>query len=145
MKLTVVIAGEEQMPTTEAEREEVQHLFSSNALKMNELFQNYFGLDSKNRYMGNFPYPDDETGRCRVAWILSMDSIHTRDAIVACLRAVIRESGLTDISVIKSESKGHWPAQMEIVAMGDSVTNTLVGERRIQATLELLEAWLTRN
>jgi hypothetical protein len=150
MQLKVEIAGEGQMPTNEAERAEVPRLWGSIGDKMNELFQNYFGLDPCDRYMGSFPYPDKDTGACRVAWVVSMTSRHMRDAIVACLRAAISEAGLADIVVFKkdddphSADKSRWPSSLEIVAMGPSITDTLVGERRVRAALALLESWLSR-
>jgi len=150
MELTVVIAGEEQMPSGATKRAEAFRTCDSNGDKMNELFQNYFGLDPSYRYMGSFPYADKDTGQPRIAWAVSMSSRYMRDVIVACLRAVISESGLVDIVVLKKDEdpesihKSPWPASMEIVAMGPSVTDTLVGERRVQAALELLQAWLSR-
>lgn len=149
-KLRVEIAGEEQMPSGDAERAEVFHLRDANGDKMNELFQRYFALSPFDRYMGRSPYADRETGQPRVAWALSMGSAFTRDAIVACLRATIRESHLADIAVLKSDDdptriyKSPWPATMEIIAMGPSVTDTLAGELCIQTALNQLEAWLSR-
>lgn len=150
MQLKVEIAGEEQMPHGEAERAEVRRLWDSNGGKMNELFQKYFGLDPRDRYMGSFPYPDKDTGACRIAWVVRISSRHMRDAIVACLRAAIREAGLVDIVVFKKDDDQHrtykspWPSSLEIIAMGPSITDTLVGEQRIQAALDQLGLWLTR-
>ena len=145
MKLT--IAGEDQMPAGNAEREEVLRLRDSNPAMMNRLFSTHFGLNPYDRYMGSFPYADRETGRPRVAWVLCMRSPYTRDAIVACLRTAIHEAGLGDIAVNKRDDEGTpetaYRATVEIVAMGPSITDTLVGEKRVEAALNALATWLS--
>lgn len=151
MELHIEIAGEEQMPPGTNDSEEVVRLWDSNADTMDDLFRDYFQLDPTDRYMGSLPYSDRETGRPKVRWALSMGSHHTRDAIVACLRAAIQEAGMADIVVLKSDDdpasahKSLWPAKLQIVAMGPSITDTLVGERRVRAALEQLKLWLTRD
>ena len=151
VRLLVTVAGEEHMPQTGEERTKLLQLWESNAGKINELFRNYFGLHLKDRYMGNFPYPDRETGRPCTRWALAMGSRYTRDAIVACLRAAIVEAGLADVVVRKKDKdpedpprNSPWPADLDIIAMGDSITDVLVGEQRIEAALNALEAWLSR-
>ena len=145
MQFQVVNAGEQCMPTGEADRAEAIRLGRDNATTINQLFQDYFGLDPHHRYMGSFPYPDRDSGRCRIACVLSMRSYYTRDAIVACLRAAIREAGLADIVVVKTDGDSPpYSATMEIVAMGPSVTDTLVGERKLEAALKQLKEWLSR-
>lgn len=145
--LAVVNAGDEQLPTSEAEIAEAIRLCGVNGSRMDELLAKYFGLTD--RYIGSFPYADRATGRPRVAWAVGMVSPFKRDVIAACFRAAILEAGLTDIIIVKSDrdpdSMLTYVSQMEIVAMGPSIADTLVGERRIQAALDLLEAWLSRE
>jgi hypothetical protein len=146
MDIKIKIAGEEQMPKEPNERVLVPALCDSNAKLMNELFQQYFGLDWRNRYMGNFPYADRKTGQPRVAWVISMESAEMRDSICSSLKEVIKKHCLSDIVVIKEDKSTStlWPASIEIVAMGPSVTNTLTGELLIRMLLHLLSSDLVR-
>lgn len=142
--IKIIDVGQLQMPTDPREHETTVYLCDANARKINQLFLEYYGLEPNDRYMGSFPYPDRETGQCKVLWHLSMQSIHMRDAIVDCLRATISKAGLLDIVVTKEngDPEERWPANMGIVAMGPSVTNALSGEQKIQEALDLLEVEL---
>jgi len=146
--LSVEFGGTEFGPYSRTEAEELENLSHDNAMRFNDLFQRYFEVDPRDRYMGHFPYPDADTGACKVSLHLSLRDKEARDSIVAALILGIEANDITDVNIsysddIESDEKKYqspWPYNFAINIMGDGIKSTIDGERKMKEVVDALES-----
>ena len=141
--LSLEIGGTEFGPYSQTEAEELEALSHDNAMRINSLFFDHFGVDPKDRYMGHFPYPDSETGACKVSELLSVADRESRDRIVVALEAAIEGHGIEDVYIShndETERETPWPYSFGINITGESIKSNIDGERRMKEVIDALES-----
>lgn len=139
--MKVVFAGTEYGPYSQRERAEIKELKDQLADTMNRIVDGH-GIENRNRYYGSFPYPDEDTGACKLKENLSLPDKTIRDAIVSLMRCVIEEKEISDIAVESSDQENKddiWPYEFSVTAMGGSIVSILDAYRSMYEFLNQVE------
>lgn len=137
---SVAIGGTEFGPFSRAGIEEMKRLQEEIGDRMNIILGRFFeGFD---RYFGEFPYPDRETGAPRLSEVIALRDKATRDNIVALIQERLRTSGIPDITITTRDDDRDvgYNFDFTLKATGESITSNLKAYQVMAAALRHIEA-----
>ena len=85
----------------------------------------HFKAPKKDRYAGEFPYPDKNTGLPKLSKCFSFRDAEIRDNLATALRTHLTDDDFECVSVVTedNEDSKHWPYSLDISVTGDNINS----------------------
>lgn len=137
--MRVEYPGTEHGPYSSKGHEELIALQKEIGTRMNRILS-AFDVNHDDRYFGEFPYPDRETGAPRLTEIIALKNRKKRDSIARRLRAILQPSCIKDVTLKTcDDEKTNFKYDFAITAMGESIVSNLLAYRALAQALRNIE------
>lgn len=137
--MRVEYPGTEHGPYSSKGYEEFIALQKEIGTRMNRILS-AFDVNCDDRYFGEFPYPDRETGAPRLTEIIALKNKRKRDVIARRLRAILQPSCIKDVTLKTDDDENAlFKYDFAITAMGESIVSNLLAYRALAQALRNIE------